>query len=97
MPQPHRLDDRVPASAASSGPRPRRRRVRESTRGPDRPKRDRRRQGPRLGLVARLPGAARDRQDHRGLPPWGQLPIPTKPPCAGWSQRDPAGEGPARV
>src|SRR5271166_2055222 len=25
------------------------------------------------------------------------LPIPTKPPCAGRSQRDPAGEGPARV
>jgi RimJ/RimL family protein N-acetyltransferase len=26
-----------------------------------------------------------------------ELPIPTKPPCAGRSQRDPAGEGPARV
>ena len=25
------------------------------------------------------------------------MPIPTKPPCAGRSQRDPAGEGPARV
>ena len=27
----------------------------------------------------------------------GILPIPTKPPCAGRSQRDPAGVGPARV
>jgi hypothetical protein len=26
-----------------------------------------------------------------------RLPIPMKPPCAGQSQRDPAGEGPARV
>ncbi len=28
---------------------------------------------------------------------WPDVLIPTKPPCAGRSQRDPAGEGPARV